>query len=309
MAITKLGNTKSTSRAINYAEKRATVKDGLNCDVEYAKSSFKHLRALYGKENGVQGHTIIQSFKPGEVTEQQCNELGLQLAREIAPDYQVAVYTHNDKEHIHNHIIINSVNIDTGKKYQSNKAQRELVKQKNDEICREHGLSVPVKTSNLRYTQAERAILEKGQSSWKDELRKAINVVKSRNSDFESFQSDLASFGIETKKRGSTVSYLHPEREKWVRGKTLGADYELGGIENEFRRFNQSREITSEWRELKQDTEKRRNRRIEQEDRLIAEKDERRRLREEREREEIEKSKYTSTKSRYRNRDTGFEME
>ena len=50
MATTKLGNTKSASRAINYAEKRAEEKSGLNCDIDYAKSSFKQTRALYGKE-------------------------------------------------------------------------------------------------------------------------------------------------------------------------------------------------------------------------------------------------------------------
>ena len=51
MATTKLGNTKSASRAINYAEKRAEEKSGLNCDVDYAKSAFKQTRALYGKED------------------------------------------------------------------------------------------------------------------------------------------------------------------------------------------------------------------------------------------------------------------
>ncbi|MDM6439186.1 relaxase/mobilization nuclease domain-containing protein, partial [Staphylococcus aureus] len=104
MATTKLGNTKSASRAINYAEKRAEEKSGLNCDIDYAKSSFKQTRALYGKENGVQAHTVIQSFKPGEVTPEQCNQLGLELAEKIAPNHQVAVYTHADTNHVHNHI-------------------------------------------------------------------------------------------------------------------------------------------------------------------------------------------------------------
>lgn len=81
MATTKLGNTKSASRAINYAEERAEEKSGLNCDVDYAKSYFKQTRALYGKENGVQAHTVIQSFKPGEVTAKECNEIGLELAK------------------------------------------------------------------------------------------------------------------------------------------------------------------------------------------------------------------------------------
>ena len=64
MATTKLSATKSTSRAINYAEKRAVEKSGLNCDVDYAKSSFKAARELYGKTDGNQGHVIIQSFQP-----------------------------------------------------------------------------------------------------------------------------------------------------------------------------------------------------------------------------------------------------
>lgn len=79
MATTKLSATKSTSRAINYAEKRA-IENGLNCDIDYAKSSFKASRELYGKTDGNQGHIIIQSFKPGEVTPEQCNQLGLELA-------------------------------------------------------------------------------------------------------------------------------------------------------------------------------------------------------------------------------------
>ncbi|MBJ8113815.1 relaxase/mobilization nuclease domain-containing protein, partial [Bacillus cereus group sp. N6] len=105
MATTKLGNTKSASKTINYAEKRAVEKSGHNCDIDYAKSNFKELRMLYGKDHGIQAHTIIQSFKPGEVTPEQANAIGLELAQSVAKDYQVAIYTHADTEHIHNHIV------------------------------------------------------------------------------------------------------------------------------------------------------------------------------------------------------------
>lgn len=197
MATTKLGNTKSASRAINYAEKRAEEKSGLNCDVDYAKSAFKQTRALYGKEDGVQAHTIIQSFKPGEVTAEQCNQLGLELAEKVAPNHQVAVYTHIDKDHYHNHIVINSVDLETGKKYQSNKKQRDRVKQENDNICREHGLSVPERdTAKLRYTQAEKALIDKDKYSWKDELREQIEMAKAHTSNLESFSEHLARKGI-----------------------------------------------------------------------------------------------------------------
>lgn len=145
MATTKLSATKSTSRAINYAEKRAEEKSGLNCDIDYAKSSFKATRELYGKTGGNEGHVIIQSFKPGEVTPEQCNQLGLALAEKFAPNHQVAVYTHCDTDHIHNHIVINAVNLETGKKFNNNKQALRDLRDFNDDVCREHGLSVPEK--------------------------------------------------------------------------------------------------------------------------------------------------------------------
>lgn len=236
MATTKLGNSKQASRVINYAEKRAVEKSGMNCDPNYAKAQFKSLRELHGKNDGIQAHTIIQSFKPHETTEKQANQIGLELAEKIADGFQVSVYTHNDTEHIHNHIVINAVGLD-GQKYKSNAKQRYHVKDMNDELCREHGLSVvEQKNADMNYTLAEKSVLEKGQSSWKDEIRQAIILSKGRNNDFESFQEDLGELGIETKLRGSTVSYKHPDVNKWVRAKKLGSDYELEGLENEFAR-------------------------------------------------------------------------
>lgn len=273
MATTKLGNTKSASRAINYAEKRAEEKSGLNCDVDYAKSAFKQTRALYGKENGVQAHTVIQSFKPGEVTPEQCNQLGLELAEKIAPNHQVAVYTHTDKDHIHNHIVINSINLETGKKYQSNKQQRELVKLQNDEICRKNGLSLPERdTAKLRYTQAESALLDKGKTSWKDELRENIEQAKAHTSNFKDFSEHLEQKGISFKVRGKNVSYKPENVNKWVRGKTLGQDYDKGALEYEFESKEREREhdtvkayadnIKINWDAVKQHTEQLRQQRI-----------------------------------------------
>ena len=253
MATTKLGNTKSASRAINYAEKRAVEKSGHNCDIDYAKSNFKELRILYGKDDGIQAHTIIQSFQPGEVTPEQANEIGLELAKSVAKDYQVAIYTHADKEHIHNHIVINSVNIENGKKYHSNKEQREVIKSENDRICEERGLSVVLeKQAPIRYTAAEKSLLEKGHSSWKDEIRQAVDIAKVRTSDFNSFSESLDKMGIETKLRGETLSYKHPEANKWVRGSKLGHDYELEGIERGFERqltASQTRTQSIDWNE------------------------------------------------------------
>ncbi|WP_349773320.1 relaxase/mobilization nuclease domain-containing protein [Staphylococcus equorum] len=271
MATTKLGNTKSASRAINYAEKRAEEKSGLNCDVDYAKSAFKQTRALYGKEDGIQAHTVIQSFKPGEVTPEQCNQLGLELAEKIAPNHQVAVYTHTDKDHYHNHIVINSVDLETGKKYQSNKKQRELVKRANDEICISHNLSIPNRQAQIRYTQAEKAIVfDKEEYSWKDELRELIENAKEHTSNLETFSEHLEEKGVEVKLRGETISYKPENANKWVRGRTLGSDYEKGAIDYEHERHQeQQREpeyadgFKVNWDAVEQHTKQLEQRRIE----------------------------------------------
>ncbi|MGW7885033.1 relaxase/mobilization nuclease domain-containing protein [Staphylococcus xylosus] len=272
MATTKLGNTKSASRAINYAEKRAEEKSGLNCDVDYAKSAFKQTRNLYGKDTGIQAHTVIQSFKPGEVTPKQCNQLGLELAEKIAPNHQVAVYTHTDKDHYHNHIVINSVDLETGKKYQSNKKQRDLVKKQNDNVCREHGLSVTERgTAKMRYTQAEKGIVfDREEYSWKDELRELIENAKTHTSNLETFSEHLEEKGVEVKLRGETISYKPENANKWVRGRTLGSDYEKGAIDYEHER-HQEQQRESEyadgfkvnWDAVEQHTEQLKQRRVE----------------------------------------------
>lgn len=241
MATTKLSATKSTSRAINYAEKRAVEKSGLNCDVDYAKSSFKASRELYGKTDGNQGHVIIQSFKPGEVTPEQCNQLGLTLAEKLAPNHQVVVYTHNDTDHVHNHIVINAINLETGKKFNNNKQALRDLRNFNDEVCLEHGLSVPEKdTARLRYTQTEKAIADPNtkstaQYSWKDEIREAIDQSQATNMD--EFKAHLNQHDIVIERvTPKSITYRHLTEDKKVRGRKLGEDYNKGGIEDGFER-------------------------------------------------------------------------
>lgn len=237
MATIKLARSTSCSRCINYAEPRATVKSGFNCDVNYAKTQMKATRMIYGKDDKVQAHTLIQSFKPGEVTPEQANKLGYQLAEKIAEGHQVAIYTHTDKDHIHNHLVINSVNVDTGLKFQAHgqKAIQE-VKDANDQICLEHGLTIPEEPANVRYTSAEKSLLEKGKSSWKDEIREAVDQARGRISDFESFSALLNENGVDVKLRGKTITYTHLNANKKVRASKLGSDYEKETIFNGFER-------------------------------------------------------------------------
>lgn len=238
MATIKLARSTSCSRCINYAEPRATVKSGLNCDVNYAKTQMKATRMIYGKDDKVQAHTLIQSFKPGEVTPEQANELGYELARKVADGHQVAIYTHTDKDHIHNHLVINSVNLDTGLKFQAHGVKAiEKVKELNDEICLAHGLTVPEEPAQIRYTATEKSILERpGQTSWKDEIREKIEQAKQTTPNFDAFKEKLAENGVNVIERGKTVTYQHVAENKKVRAKKLGVDYEKETIINGFER-------------------------------------------------------------------------
>lgn len=239
MATIKLGSTKNCSKLINYAEKRAEVKNGLNCPAEYAKAQMKATRELWGKTDGIQAHHVIQSFKPNETNEDQANEIGQKLAEKIAPGHEVTVYTHTDTDHIHNHIVINSVNYEDGSKYQLHgKDAIENVRKASDDLCLKHNLSVVKEhNSEIRYTLAEKQLLEKGKSSWKDEIRESINHSKENSTDFDSFKKHLkAEYGVETKLRGKTLSFKHPSQERYVRANKLGADYEMEGLQDGFER-------------------------------------------------------------------------
>lgn len=236
MATIKLDRTTSCSRAINYAEKRATVKSGLNCDVEYAKSEMKQVRMIVGKDDKIQAHLVIQSFRPGEVNAEQANQMGHELAQEIAPHHQVSIYTHTDKDHIHNHLVINSIDLETGKKYQAHgKEAIERVQSVNDQLCLKHGLGITQKENPAeKRTMSEIKLKIRGKEVWKDEIRTKIDSAMCTPStiDFKTFSAHLESAGVNVQERGKEFSYEILGTNKKTRGSKLGSDYEKDVIQH-----------------------------------------------------------------------------
>src|SRR5699024_3955066 len=92
MATIQLGTTGSASQLCNYAEKRAVEKDVHNLDIDYAKSQMKQTRELFSKNDGIQAHHVIQSFKPDEVTHEKANQVDLELDEKLAQGHGMAVY-------------------------------------------------------------------------------------------------------------------------------------------------------------------------------------------------------------------------
>jgi hypothetical protein len=214
------------------------VSNSLDCDVDYVRNQFKATREIWGKNGGIQAHHVIQSFKPDEVDPEKANKIGLQLAEKLAQGHEVAVYTHTDKDHIHNHIVINAVNYEDGRKFHAHGQDAiDRFRDVSDELCKEHGLSiVEERSADVRYTLAEQSLLQKGEISWKDEIRTAIDSSKEQATSFEEFQERLKDKGVQATLRGKNITYEHLESNRKVRGSKLGLVYEKETILDGFER-------------------------------------------------------------------------
>ena len=197
----------------------------LNCDPGRECRQMLDTKRAYGKEDGVQYYHIIQSFKPGEVTPEQALEIATEFAKEHLPGYETVIGVHVDKEHIHAHLVFNSVNADTGEKYHSNaQSYYQQIRSISDRLCREHGLSVIMQgesTQAVSYIEWLRQ--SKGQPTFRSmleaDLRTAIEDA-----------NDLGHFFMLMEHKGWEIShgnrlgfrlrgqerFMYPGRKNWL---------------------------------------------------------------------------------------------
>ena len=136
-------------------------------------------KRAYGKMDGVQYYHVIQSFKPGEVTPELALEIAMEFAREHLPCFEAVISVHVDKEHIHAHLIFNSVNADTGRKYHSNtQTYYKQLRAASDRLCREHGLSVIMEgASSKAVSYIEWLRQSKGQPTFRSMLEADLRTA------------------------------------------------------------------------------------------------------------------------------------
>lgn len=134
------------SKALSYIAKDNKTEEkrlvsGINCTADHALDEMNKEKDFYGKHGGVVGYHCVQSFMPGEIDPDHAHLIGIELAQRVWGDsgYQVVVATHIDREHIHNHFVINSVSLD-GEKNPC--CYHRKISSISDEIIRKHGLSV-----------------------------------------------------------------------------------------------------------------------------------------------------------------------
>lgn len=205
---------------------------GVNCTPERAFEEMTQVKRRFGKTGGNLAYHAYQSFKPGEVTPEQCHEIGVKLARELWGDkFQVLVATHLDREHLHNHFVINSVSHVNGKKFNDDKRCYRAIREASDRLCREYALSVIEKPGG--HTPRSLYFAEKrGEPTKYNLMRQAIDEAIAASLTYQLCKEALLRLGYvlddNPAHRYATIRRISDK--KAVRLYRLGEDYDLPAI-------------------------------------------------------------------------------
>ncbi len=211
---------------------------GIGCQPETAFDEFLSTKLLHHKEGGMMFYHMVQSFPKGaDVDPRTAHEAARRLAGYF-DGCEVLVCTHVDREHIHSHCIINSVNFETGRKVHMADEQIQELRVRNDEICEELGLP-KFQRDEQRKTQgmsnAEYYTASKGES-WKFELMRVIDECMRCAGSREEFLILLRSEGYDATWTDSrkNITYITPSGLKCRDSKLHMAKYLKENMEAEF---------------------------------------------------------------------------
>lgn len=211
---------------------------GINCQPQSVYDDFLNTKLLYHKDGGVMFYHMVQSFPKGaEVDPRQAHEAARRLA-EYFGGCEVLVCTHVDREHIHSHCVINSVNFETGKKLHMAKEQIQELMRRNDAICQEIGLPVfeAARQQSRGMSGAEYHTALKGQS-WKLRLMNTIDACMKYAADKDAFVSLMESEGCAVRWESGRkyITYTTPDGLKCRDSKLHEEKYCKEAMEHEFR--------------------------------------------------------------------------
>ena len=196
----------------------------LTVDEEFMLSKRQYELATGRRQkNDVIAYQIRQSFRPGEITAEEANKVGYELAMRFTKGkHSFVVATHTDRQHIHNHVIFNSTALDGTKKFRDFFFSALAVQRLSDLICLEHQLSVIEKKP---YRERQKRVLYPPKESNRDRLCGIIDtILAEKPEDFEVFLQKLEQQGYEVK-RGKYTAVKGKGQKRFIRFRTLGTGY------------------------------------------------------------------------------------
>lgn len=247
MAVVKaMGGSKargSCNDRLDYITKEEKTEEKLiftkDCSEDNFKKDFEDIKQIWDKKEGRQYYHLVQSFeKEDYISLENAHEIGKKFIEnnDKFKDFQVVMATHKDKDHIHNHFIINSVNLENGLKFEFNPRDCLKSKELSNEICKEYGFKeldlertqpIDLDKSHERYSLSERALLGKGINTTNNELRQILDYAREKSKDYQEFKGKLKDNGVEIirgeKEGAKAITFEY--QEKKFRGNKLDDRY------------------------------------------------------------------------------------
>lgn len=239
MAVTKIHPIKTTlKKAIDYicngdkTDNEIYVTTHL-CSRENAHKEFELTKKQFSSRTKTLAHHLIQSFVPEEVSFEEAHQVGIELCEKILEGkYEYVLATHIDKDHIHNHIIFNSIDVEEGKIYHSYYGSYMNIRNQSDRLCKEHNLSVIDQETQREINEIKRRKFvnwydwneDKKGSSYKSRLQFDIDRTIKQSINWQGFLSKMESYGYEIK-YGKHIAFRSRNQQRFTRAKTIGANY------------------------------------------------------------------------------------
>ena len=239
MAVTKIHPIKTTlKKAIDYICNGDKTDDEIYvtthlCSRENAHKEFELTKKQFNSRTKTLAHHLIQSFVPEEVSFEEAHQVGIELCKKILKGkYEYVLATHIDKDHIHNHIIFNSIDIDEGKVYHSYYGSYMSIRNQSDKLCKEHNLSVIDKETQREINEIKRRKFvnwydwneDKKGKSYKSRLQFDMDRVIQKAINWEHFLKIMEQYGYEIK-FGKYIAFKQKNQQRFTRAKTIGANY------------------------------------------------------------------------------------
>lgn len=208
------------------------------CDSRIADAEFLFQKKVYQQKTGrmrgqddVIAYHLRQSFAPGEITPQEANRLGCELAKRFTKGrHSFIVCTHIDKHHVHNHIIYSAVTLDHSRKFRDFKRSGQALRRLNDTICIENGYSI-VENPKQHGKSYNKWLGDTAGLSHREIICRAIDAVLTQKpASFEDLLKGLEQMGYQVK-RGKVPSLLGGTQKRFIRMDTLGKGYSPAELE------------------------------------------------------------------------------
>lgn len=214
-------------------EKKAKIVSVRNLfeDENYAKQ-FDETASRFGKGDKFDErkyyHCKLSCARQDNVSPEKAHAYAEELTAKLFQNYECVIATHTDTQTVHSHIIVNAVDPITGKKLQFNKQDYVKMKDEANRIGKKYGFTETDfrKRGKNSRTAVEKKIMLKGGVSWKEELREVIAEATKNSTTPDKFKEYLEKcYGVKIARDGKDYSYLHPEKQKPIRGEKLGTNY------------------------------------------------------------------------------------